>query len=87
MRYGLRIHVIVRDSEAEARAAAVDLLAQADPYVVAQRSAEFGGFDSVGQARMLAVEAAADDWAAPNLWAGIRRVRGGGVTSARWRRG
>jgi alkanesulfonate monooxygenase len=81
LRYGLRIHVIVRDSEAEARAAAADLLSQADPSVVAQRHAEFSGFDSVGQARMLAVEAAADDWVVPNLWAGIRRVRGGAGTA------
>ena len=81
LRYGLRIHLIVRDSEAEARAAARDLLAAADTYVEGQRKAEFNGFDSIGQARMLAVRAADDDWAAPNLWAGIRRVRGGAGTA------
>ena len=82
LRYGLRIHLIVRDSEADARAAAVELLSRADPYVIAQRRAEFGGFDSVGQARMLAVAAGADDWVGPHLWAGIRRVRGGAGTAA-----
>ena len=81
LRYGLRIHLIVRDSEAEARAAAADLLSRADAYVEAQRRAEFNGFDAVGQARMLAVRAAEDDWVAPNLWAGIRRVRGGAGTA------
>jgi alkanesulfonate monooxygenase len=80
-RYGLRIHLIVRDSEREARDAAADLLSRADPYVAAQRRAEFGGFDSVGQARMLTVQAAEDDWVGPHLWAGIRRVRGGAGTA------
>jgi alkanesulfonate monooxygenase len=81
LRYGLRIHVIVRDTEAEARDAARDLLSHADTYVEAQRRAEFSGFDSIGQARMLAVRAAAEDWVAPHLWAGIRRVRGGAGTA------
>ncbi|MGD9890953.1 MAG: LLM class flavin-dependent oxidoreductase [Dehalococcoidia bacterium] len=80
-RYGLRIHVIVRPTEAEARDAAYDLLSRADAYVTAQRRAEFGGFDSVGQSRMLAVEAGREDWVAPHLWAGIRRVRGGAGTA------
>jgi alkanesulfonate monooxygenase len=81
LRYGLRIHVIVRETERQARAAAEELLSRADPYVAAQRSAEFGGFDSVGQARMLAIQARADDWVGPHLWAGIRRVRGGAGTA------
>jgi alkanesulfonate monooxygenase len=81
LRYGLRIHVIVRETEDEARTAADDLLSRADPYVAAQRLAEFGGFDSVGQARMLAVKAGAEDWVGPHLWAGIRRVRGGAGTA------
>jgi alkanesulfonate monooxygenase len=72
LRYGVRIHLIVRDTEAEARAEAADLLSRADPYVIAQRLTEFGGFDSAGQTRMLAVKAGADDWVMPNLWAGIR---------------
>jgi len=81
LRYGLRIHLIVRDTEAEARDAAYELLSHADAYVEAQRRAEFSGFDSTGQARMLAVRALEDDWALPNLWAGIRRVRGGAGTA------
>ncbi|MGH2585802.1 MAG: LLM class flavin-dependent oxidoreductase, partial [Dehalococcoidia bacterium] len=81
LRYGLRIHVIVRETESEARAAADELLSRADPYVAGQRLAEFGGFDSVGQARMLAVNASTEDWVGPHLWAGIRRVRGGAGTA------
>ena len=70
-----------RPTEAEAREAAYDLLSRADHYVAAQRRTEFGGFDSVGQLRMLAVEAGQEDWVAPHLWAGIRRVRGGAGTA------
>ena len=79
MRFGLRVHVIARDSEAEARAAAADLLSRAE--VAADRASEYAGFDSVGQARMNAIDADGDGWVAPGLWAGIRAVRGGAGTA------
>ncbi|MEX2236190.1 MAG: LLM class flavin-dependent oxidoreductase [Dehalococcoidia bacterium] len=81
LRYGLRIHVIARESGGEARNAATELLRLADPRVEADRQREFDNFDSVGQARMLSVEADADDWVDHILWAGIRRVRGGAGTA------
>lgn len=79
MRFGLRIHVIARRTEAEARAAASALLAGAE--VAGDRAGEYALFDSVGQRRMNAVPADDDDWVAPGLWAGIRRVRGGAGTA------
>lgn len=79
MRFGLRVHVIARRSEAEAHAAARALVAGAE--VAADRAGEYARFDSVGQGRMNAVPADADDWVAPGLWAGIRRVRGGAGTA------
>lgn len=79
LRYGLRIHVIARPTREAARAAAGRLLAGAS--VSADRSAEFAAFDSVGQARMTALEGDEDDWLADGLWAGIRRVRGGAGTA------
>lgn len=79
MRFGLRIHIIARRSEREARAAAAELVSRAD--VQGDRAVEYGGFDSVGQARMNAIPADADAWAAPGLWAGIRAVRGGAGTA------
>jgi len=79
MRFGLRIHLIARDTEREARSAAAELLSRAE--VVADRAAEYAGFDSVGQARMNAIAADDDGWVSPGFWAGIRAVRGGAGTA------
>jgi alkanesulfonate monooxygenase len=79
VRMGLRIHVIARRSEREARHAAQALLAPAS--VQHDRAAEYAGLDSVGQARMNAIAADAQGWVAPGLWAGIRAVRGGAGTA------
>ncbi len=79
LRFGLRIHIIARRSEPEARAAAAGLLALAK--VQDDRADEYSRFDSVGQARMNAIPADADAWVAPGLWAGIRAVRGGAGTA------
>jgi alkanesulfonate monooxygenase len=79
MRFGLRIHMIARDTDREAREAAAALLSQAE--VAGDRSSEYAAFDSVGQARMNAIDADGDGWVAPGLWAGIRAVRGGAGTA------
>ena len=51
------------------------------PRCADDRADEYAGFDSVGQARMNAIPADDDGWAAPGLWAGIRAVRGGAGTA------
>lgn len=79
MRFGLRIHLIARDTEREARAAAAELVSRAE--VAGDRASEYARFDSVGQARMNAIPADGDGWIAPGLWAGIRAVRGGAGTA------
>ncbi len=79
MRFGLRIHVIARDTEQEARAAAAELVSRV--AVCGDRAIEYAAFDSVGQARMNAIAADGEGWVAPGLWAGIRRVRGGAGTA------
>lgn len=79
MRFGLRVHIIARATEREARASATELLAQA--RVHNHRAREYAQFDSVGQARMNAIPVDADAWVAPGLWAGIRAVRGGAGTA------
>jgi alkanesulfonate monooxygenase len=79
LRFGLRIHLIARRSEADARAAARALVA--DAAVQEARSGEYAGFDSAGQARMNAIAADEEGWIAPGLWAGIRSVRGGAGTA------
>ena len=79
MRMGLRIHIIARPLEREAREAARELLSRAE--VAGDRAAEYARFDSVGQARMNAIPADDEGWVAPGLWAGIRAVRGGAGTA------
>ena len=79
IRFGVRIHIIARARAADARRRAHELVAPA--AVQRARQAEYDGFDSVGQGRMNALPADADDWVAPGLWAGIRAVRGGAGTA------
>jgi alkanesulfonate monooxygenase len=79
IRVGLRIHLIARPSDEEARDAAAELLSRAE--VAGARAAEYAAFDSVGQGRMNAIPADRDGWIAPGLWAGIRAVRGGAGTA------
>lgn len=79
IRFAVRIHIIARARAADARRRAAELIAPA--AVQRARMQEYAGFDSVGQARMNAIEADDDDWVAPGLWAGIRSVRGGAGTA------
>ena len=79
LRFGLRIHVIARPSDPEARAAAAALIDAAK--VRRDRVREYAAFDSVGQARMNALDAGPGDWIDDVLWAGIREVRGGAGTA------
>lgn len=79
LRYGYRAHVVVRDTEAEARAAADRLLSKLD---AAQGEAIRGrslDSKSAGVAAQAALrEGASDDgYAEDNLWTGIGRARSG----------
>ena len=71
--YGLRTHVIVRESESAAWAAADELLSQAAGAVKAQRRAAFAGSAMVGQRSQ--AQAADRHMLAPRLWNGISTVR------------
>lgn len=79
IRIGLRLHVIARRSDGEAVEAARGLLRGA--RVRGDRAQEYAAFDSVGQARMNAIQADDEGWVEPGLWAGIREVRGGAGTA------
>ncbi|AMJ59763.1 FMNH2-dependent alkanesulfonate monooxygenase [Bosea sp. PAMC 26642] len=84
VRFGLRIHLIVRETDAEAWAAADKLISKlpAEAIIAAQKKfAEES--DSIGQKRMSALHLGRRDQLeiAPNLWAGIGLVRGGAGTS------
>lgn len=79
LRFGYRAHVIVRDTEVEARTAADRLLSKLDAAQGAAIRAKSLDSTSTGVAAQAALrEAAADDgYAEPNLWTGVGRARSG----------
>lgn len=79
LRYGLRSHVIVRETESEARAAAARLVSKLDDEVGEGIRAKSLDSASVGVARQAALrDTASDDgFAEPNLWTGVGRARSG----------
>ena len=70
---GLRTHLVVRDTEAEAWDAANELIAHADPAVKAQRQAAIVGTQMVGQQAQ--AREAPDHRVGPHLWNGLSEVR------------
>ena len=83
LRFGLRVHVIVRDSTEEAWRAADTLISKLDDQVIANAQHTLGRADSEGQRRMAALHGGRRDRLeiAPNLWAGVGLVRGGAGTA------
>jgi alkanesulfonate monooxygenase len=81
--YGIRLHVIVRETSAEAWAAADDLISRLDDGAIATAQKAFARFDSEGQRRMAALHGGRRDKleVSPNLWAGVGLVRGGAGTA------
>ncbi len=79
LRYGYRAHVIVRDSEAEARAYADRLLSKLDDAEGAAIRARSLDSASAGVAAQTALRegAAGDGYAEENLWTGVGRARSG----------
>ncbi|MGI9601591.1 MAG: LLM class flavin-dependent oxidoreductase [Acidimicrobiales bacterium] len=77
--YGLRSHVIVRETEAEAMAAAERLVSRLDDDLGAQIRGRSLDSASVGVQRQAALRDDADDdgFAEANLWTGIGRARSG----------
>jgi alkanesulfonate monooxygenase len=83
IRVGVRLHVIVRETNAEAWAAADDLISRLDDATIARAQANQAKMDSVGQQRMAALHGGQRDKLeiSPNLWAGVGLVRGGAGTA------
>ena len=81
--FGIRLHVIVRETSAEAWRAADELISKVDDETIATAQKAFARFDSVGQQRMAALHGGRRDKleVAPNLWAGVGLVRGGAGTA------
>jgi alkanesulfonate monooxygenase len=83
LRFGIRLHVITRDTAAQAWAQAQRLLDGLDPAAIAQAQAVQRASQSEGQRRMAALHGGRTDAleVSPNLWAGVGLVRGGAGTA------
>ncbi|TWO70714.1 FMNH2-dependent alkanesulfonate monooxygenase [Caenimonas sedimenti] len=87
VRFGIRLHVIVRETDAAAWNAAEDLISRLDDATVVRAQSAFAKMDSEGQRRMAALHGGgkkrtrADLEISPNLWAGVGLVRGGAGTA------
>jgi alkanesulfonate monooxygenase len=81
--FGIRLHVIVRETNAEAWRAADELISHLDDATVASAQKIFARMDSVGQQRMSQLHGGRRDKleVSPNLWAGVGLVRGGAGTA------
>ncbi|EPJ1623490.1 TPA: FMNH2-dependent alkanesulfonate monooxygenase [Providencia stuartii] len=81
--FGIRLHVIVRETEQEAIDAANRLISHIDDETIAKAQSVFSRMDSAGQKRMQSLHSGSKDnlFIAPNLWAGIGLVRSGAGTA------
>ncbi len=81
--FGIRLHVIARDTSEEAWAHADRMLAGLDPGQVAAAQAQMRASQSEGQRRMTSLHGGDPSrlLVAPNLWAGIGLVRAGAGTA------
>jgi alkanesulfonate monooxygenase len=79
LRYGWRSHVIVRETEAEARAAASRLLSKLDPETGEAIRKKSLDTNSAGVANQVALREAADaeGYVERHLWTGVGRARSG----------
>ena len=81
--FGIRLHVIVRETNEEAWREASKLIEHVDDATIAEAQKAFARMDSVGQNRMAALHGGRRDKleVSPNLWAGVGLVRGGAGTA------
>ena len=87
VRFGIRLHVIVRETEEEAWADAARLVSRLDQRTIERAQKTLVRQDSHGQRRMLSLQTSNADLSrealeiSPNLWAGVGLVRGGAGTA------
>lgn len=83
LKFGIRMHVIVRETEKEAWAAAEDLLRYVDDASIAKARKISARLESEGQRRMESLHNGDRQslMVGPNLWAGVGLVRGGAGTA------
>jgi len=83
VKFGIRLHVIVRETEIEAWEAANQLIKYVDEDAIATAQKAFSRMDSEGQKRMTQLHKGSRETLeiSPNLWTGIGLVRGGAGTA------
>jgi alkanesulfonate monooxygenase len=83
LRFGVRMHVVTRDTAEEAWASAARLLEGADPAAIEATQAAQAASQSEGQRRMRELHGGALDRLEvyPNVWAGVGLLRGGAGTA------
>ncbi len=89
--YGIRLHVISRDTSEQAWSEAQRLLSALSPETVADAQESLARSESEGQRRMRQLHSGGDDFGEgidarrleiyPNLWSGVGLVRGGAGTA------
>lgn len=80
LKYGFRVHMVVRETEAEARAAADRLLSKLDAQTgdaIRNKSLDAATFGVARQAELREASAANEGYIEDNLWTGIGRARSG----------
>ena len=83
LKFGIRMHIIVRETREKAWEAANDLIRYVDDKVIADAQKVFARYDSVGQQRMANLHGGskANLEISPDLWSGVGLVRGGAGTA------
>lgn len=83
MRFGIRMHVIVRETKEAAWKAANDLIKYVDEDTIERSQRALAKLDSEGQRRMVSLHKGDRSHLeiSPNLWAGVGLVRGGAGTA------
>jgi len=84
LRFGIRLHVISRDTADEAWQQAGRLIERVDDEMIRKVQSVLSQSESEGQRRMRALHGGGDRHnltVAPNLWAGVGLVRGGAGTA------
>jgi alkanesulfonate monooxygenase len=81
--FGIRLHVIVRETNDAAWKAADQLIGHLTDATIASAQQILGRMDSIGQRRMSQLHGGRRDQleVSPNLWAGVGLVRGGAGTA------
>jgi alkanesulfonate monooxygenase len=83
LKFGIRLHIIVRETQSQAWDAAEQLIRYVDEEAIATAQTAYARMDSEGQRRMSQLHNGSREAleVSPNLWAGVGLVRGGAGTA------